>query len=60
MSTNVVIVILLVLNFALLAALGFAVWIIYTDYSKIRAWSDPCEPLEPIDVERVYGEVVEK
>lgn len=60
MSTNVVIVILLILNFALLAALGFAVWIIYTDDSKIRAWSDPCEPLEPIDVERVYGEVVEK
>lgn len=54
------IVILLVLNFALLAALGFAVWIIYTDDSKIRAWSDPCEPLEPIDVECVYGEVVEK
>ena len=54
------IVILLILNFALLAALGFAVWIIYTDDSKIRAWSDPCEPLEPIDVERVYGEVVEK
>jgi hypothetical protein len=55
-----VIVILLVLDFALLAALGFAVWIIYTDDNKIRAWSDPCEPLEPIDVERVYGEVVEK
>lgn len=60
MSTNVVIVILLVLNFALLAALGFAVWIIYTDDNKIRAWSDPCEPLEPIDVKCVYGEVVEK
>lgn len=54
------IVILLALNFALLAALGFAVWIIYTDDNKIRTWSDPCEPLEPIDVERVYGEVVEK
>lgn len=60
MSTNVVIVILLVLNFALLAALGFAVWIIYTDDNKIRVWSDPCEPLEPIDVECVYEEVVEK
>ena len=60
MSTNVVIVILLALNFALLAALGFAVWIIYTDDNKIRAWSDPCEPLEPIDVECVYGEVAEK
>ena len=54
------IVILLVLNFALLAALGFAVWIIYTDDNKIRVWSDPCEPLEPIDVECVYEEVVEK
>lgn len=60
MSTNLVIVILLILNFALLAALGFAVWIIYTDDNKIRAWSDPCEPLEPIDVECVFGEMVEK
>lgn len=60
MSANVVIIILLVINFALLAALGFAVWIIYTDDNKIRVWSDPCEPLEPIDVECVYGEVVEK
>ena len=50
----------LVLNIALLGALAFAVWIIYTDDNKIRVWSDPCEPLEPIDVERVYGEVVEK
>lgn len=60
MSANVVIIILLILNFALLAALGFAVWIIYTDDHKIRVWSDPCEPLEPIDVECVYGEAVEK
>ena len=50
----------IILNFALLGTLAFAVWIIYTDDNKIRAWSDPCEPLEPIDVERVYGEVVEK
>lgn len=50
----------LVLNFALLGALAFAVWIIYTDDNKIRVWSDPCEPLEPIDVECVYGEAVEK
>ena len=54
------VIILLVINIALLAALGFAVWIIYTDDNKIRTWSDPCEPLEPIDVECVYGEVVEK
>ena len=50
----------LILNFVFLGALAFAVWIIYTDDNKIRAWSDPCEPLEPIDVECVYGEVVEK
>lgn len=50
----------LILNFAFLGALAFAVWIIYTDDNKIRVWSDPCEPLEPIDVESVYGEVVEK
>ena len=50
----------LVLNFALLGALAFAVWIIYTDDNKIRVWSDPCEPLEPIDVEYVYGEAAEK
>lgn len=50
----------LVLNFALLGALAFAVRIIYTDDNKIRVWSDPCEPLEPIDVECVYGEAVDK
>lgn len=53
-----VIVILLILNFALLGALGFAVWLIYTDENKIRVWSDPCEPLDPIEPNIVYGEVV--
>jgi len=57
---NVMVIILLVINIALLAALGFAVWIICTDDNKIRVWSDPCEPLDPIDVECVYGEVVDE
>jgi len=52
------IVILLILNFALLGALGFAVWLIYTDENKIRVWADPCEPLDPIEPNIVYGEVV--
>ena len=45
------VVILLILNFALLGALGYAIWIIAHDEKTLRDWSDPIEPPE------VFGEV---
>ena len=47
------VVVLLVLNFALLGALGFAVCIIAHNDKLLREWSDPVEPPE------VFGEVWE-
>lgn len=43
--------VLLALNFALLAALGYAVWIIAHNDKLLHDWADPVEPPE------VCGEV---
>lgn len=45
--------VLLALNFALLAALGYAVWIIAHNDKLLHDWADPLEPPE------VFGEVWE-
>lgn len=47
-----IVIILLILNFALLGGLGFAVWIIAHDDRKMQDWSEPLEPI-------VIGEVVD-
>ena len=46
-----IVIILLILNFSLLGALGYAIWIIAHDEKILRDWSDPIEPPE------VFGEV---
>lgn len=46
-----VIFVLLAINFALLGALGYAVWIIAHSEKLLHEWSDPVEPPE------VFGEV---
>ena len=43
--------VLFALNFALLAALGYAVWIIAHNDKLLHDWADPVEPPE------VFGEV---
>lgn len=48
-----IVIILLILNFSLLGALGYAIWIIAHDEKILRDWSDPIEPPE------VFGEVWE-
>lgn len=46
-----VVFVLLSINFALLGALGYAVWIIAHSEKLLHDWSDPVEPPE------VFGEV---
>lgn len=48
-----IIFILLAINFGLLGALGYAIWIIAHDGKILRDWADPLEPPE------VFGEVWE-
>ncbi len=43
--------VLLAINFGLLGALGYAIWIISQNDKIIHDWSDPVEPPE------VFGEV---
>lgn len=47
------VIVLLVLNFATLGALGCAIWTIAHDKKILREWEDPVEPPE------VFGEVWE-
>ena len=46
--------VLLALNFALLAALGYAVWIIAHNDKLLHDWADPVEPPEVF--EEVWGD----
>lgn len=46
-----VVFVLLAINFALLGALGYAVWIIAHSDKLLHDWSDPVEPPE------VFGKV---